>query len=101
MPRLPDTHHKKPAMRSAFHVKKNSAATAPIWKAIMKEVVIQLTWLSVDGGLASASISLASSGGRTNQPTRNPGATVFENEEAYATFFPSASSNTLGRGSPS
>ena len=34
---------------------------------------------------ASASISAASCSGRTNQPTRRPGATVFEKEEQYAT----------------
>ena len=50
--------------------------------------------------VASASSSAASSAGRTNQPTRTPGATVFENDEQYAVA-PPESSNRLGSGSPS
>jgi hypothetical protein len=42
-PRLPATHHRKIATKSGFHPKKKNAATAPMWNATMKEVVIQFT----------------------------------------------------------
>ena len=42
IPRLPETHHKKQATKNAGHVKKNSAATAPIWNRAMKVAVTQL-----------------------------------------------------------
>jgi hypothetical protein len=54
MPKLPDTHHRKPATKSAFHVKKNSAAIAPMWNAAIKKDVTQLTWLPLDCCLVSA-----------------------------------------------
>ena len=46
-------------------------------------------------------MSAASWDGRTYQPTRTPGATVFENDEQYAICSPPVSSKTLGSGSPS
>jgi hypothetical protein len=39
MPRLPATHHKNSATKKAFQVNIKSAATAPMWNAIMKNVV--------------------------------------------------------------
>jgi hypothetical protein len=43
MPRLPATHHSSTAIRKAFQLKTNSAATAPAWKTIMKKVVTHIT----------------------------------------------------------
>jgi uncharacterized protein (DUF983 family) len=37
----PAIHHSAIANRKAFQVKKNKAAIAPIWKAVMETVVIQ------------------------------------------------------------
>jgi len=48
MPRLPATHQNKTASANPFHVKKNSAAMAPRWNAIMKREVTQMIgWVNV------------------------------------------------------
>src|SRR5579859_893519 len=43
MPGLPATHKRTTANARPFQVKKNNAAIAPIWNAIMKNEVVQLT----------------------------------------------------------
>ena len=47
MPRLPATHHNTTATIRAFHVKKNSAAMAPMWNAAMKAAVKLNCWVNV------------------------------------------------------
>ena len=49
---------------------------------------------------ARASSRAASSAGATNQPTRSPGATVFENDEAYVTRAPALELEQRGRRLP-
>lgn len=60
IPKLPDIHHKRAATNSAFQVKKNKAAIAPIWKAAIKKAVIQLIGLAFEGFLAMVSIFMMS-----------------------------------------
>ena len=43
MPRLSDSQYSPSAVKKAGHLKKNSAATAPMWNAPKAITVIQLT----------------------------------------------------------
>src|SRR5271163_1889809 len=58
MPQLPDIHHSSSEMKSAFQVKKNSAATAPMWNMAITEVVTQLIDFSPGILLSKASSSM-------------------------------------------
>src|SRR5271163_1606874 len=58
MPQLPDIHHSSSETKSAFQVKKNSAAIAPTWNRAITEVVTQFIDFSPGILLSKPSSSL-------------------------------------------